>query len=409
MEQLSLETALPVPPQQQAAKGLPPALWALCISAFAIGTTEFVAVGIQPIISGKLQVSISSAGAIMSMYALGVAFGGPLLSALTSRVPRKSLLLAMMVLFIMGHIASALAPTFGWLLVFRFLSGFAHATYFGVGANIAAAVVAPDKKATAIAIMFSGLTVAIIVGVPLGTFIGRHFGWRATFAGVAVLGVISFIANWLLLPAHLSTGAPLRLRDQLRVLKTGPVMLALAITALGYGGTFVTFTYLATLLEKVTQFSAGAVNWLLLLYGVAVALGNLVGGRLSNTNPARALIRILLVQTGLLFLFTFTMYAKVPAVINLFLVGAGSLANGPGLQLYVVQLTQRYLPGAEDIASSLNIAAFNIGVALGALVGGLTVDYAPPGLTATPWIAALIVFMGAMLTMISYRRHRAVR
>lgn len=223
-------------------KGLPPALWALTISAFAIGTTEFVAVGILPTIAQSLRVSVSSAGYLVSFYALGVAIGGPLLMVLTAKIPRKPLLVSLMGLFILGHIASALATDFTMLLTARFISGFAHAVFFGVGATIAARIVAPDKQASAIAFMFAGFTVAIIAGVPLGTFIGQYFGWRATFAGVALLGAVSFIAILLLIPGHITMGPPLRLKDQLQVIRTPPILIILAITAFGYGGTFVTFT-----------------------------------------------------------------------------------------------------------------------------------------------------------------------
>lgn len=387
-------------------RGLPPALWALTISAFAIGTTEFVAVGILPTIANSLHVSISSSGLLVSIYALGVAIGGPVLSAFTARLPRKPLMIGLMALFILGHIASALAPTFFTLLTARFVSGFAHAVFFGTGATIAASIVPPDKKATAIAIMFAGLTVAIIAGVPLGTFIGQHFGWRATFAGVAILGLVGLTATALLLPGDLKQGPVLRLKDQLQVLKNGHILLVLAITAFGYGGTFTAFTYLATLLEKVTGFSAGSVSLLLLLYGVAIALGNVVGGKISNNNPPKTLISLFLLQGIVLLLFSFTAYFKIAAVTTMFLMGGLSFATVPGLQLYIVQMAEKYLPGTEDITSSLNIAAFNLGVAIGAYVGGMAVDTPALGIQATPWIGAIIVLFGAGLTVYSYRSNR---
>jgi MFS transporter, DHA1 family, inner membrane transport protein len=386
-------------------KGFPPALWALTISAFAIGTTEFVAVGILPTIAQGLGVSVSSAGLLVSIYALGVAIGGPILTAFTSKVPRKPLLVSLMVLFIAGHIASAMAPGFATLLLARFISGFAHAVFFGVGATIAATLVAPDRKATAIAMMFAGLTIAIIAGVPLGTFIGQHFGWRATFWGVAILGVVGFMATLLLIPGGIKTGKPLRLSQQLQVLKNSHILLVLAITALGYGGTFVAFTYLAPLLEKVTGFTSGSVSLLLLVYGIAIAIGNVAGGKLANTNPARVLIKMFFLEAVVLLLFSFTVHFKVAAVITLFLMGGLSFAAVPGLQLYIVQLAEKYLPGTEDVASSLNISAFNLGVAIGASVGGIAVDHAGLGLTATPWISALIVLTGTGLTWISYRNN----
>uniref|UniRef100_UPI003742CEFA MFS transporter n=1 Tax=Chitinophaga dinghuensis TaxID=1539050 RepID=UPI003742CEFA len=383
---------------------MPAALWALTISAFAIGTTEFVAVGILPTIAESLRVSVSASGLLVSIYALGVAIGGPLLTALTTKIPRKPLLVSLMGLFILGHIASTFAPNFGLLLTARFISGFAHAVFFGVGATIAATLVSPDKKATAIAIMFAGLTVAIIVGVPLGTYIGQHLGWRATFGGVAVLGVIGLIATALLLPSNLKQEAPLQLKDQLQVLRNKHILLVLAITALGYGGTFVVFTYLATLLEKVTGFQANAVSILLLVYGVAIALGNVIGGKISNHHPAKVLIRLFLYQVIILLAFTFTAHYRIGAVVTLLLMGGMSFATVPGLQLYIVQLAGKYLPGTEDISSSLNISAFNLGVAIGSYVGGAVVAAPMLGLSATPWIGAIMVLIGAGLTVISYKQ-----
>ncbi|MFT3824210.1 MAG: MFS transporter [Chitinophagaceae bacterium] len=385
--------------------GMPPALWALTISAFAIGTTEFVAVGILPTIAESLHVSIAASGALVSIYALGVAIGGPILTVLTGKMKRKPLLIGLMALFVLGHIFSAMAPGFAVLLIARFISGFAHATFFGVGATIAAALVPPDKKATAIALMFAGLTVAIIAGVPMGTFIGQHFGWRATFIGVAILGTISAAFISLLVPATISSGKPLKLKDQLKVLRSKPILVVLAVTAFGYGGTFVSFTYLATLLEKVTGFSSSSVSILLLIYGVAIAIGNIVGGKISNTNPARILIKLFLLQALALLIFSFTVNYRIAAVITIFLMGGLSFATVPGLQLYIVQLAEKYLPGTEDIASSLNIAAFNLGVAIGAYAGGLVVDFKSLGLGATPWVGALIVLLGAILTVISYRKN----
>lgn len=389
-----------------ARKGLPAALWALTISAFAIGTTEFVAVGILPTIAQSLEVSVSSAGLLVSVYAMGVAIGGPILTVLTGKIPRKPLLVGLMGFFMLAHVVAAFAPTFLMLLTARFVSGFAHAVFFGVGATMASSLVSPDKKATAIAIMFAGLTVAIIAGVPIGTFIGQHFGWRATFLGVALLGMIGFIATLVLIPANVRPAAPLKLKDQLKVIGNRHILVVLAITAFGYGGTFVAFTYLAPLLSNITGFSSGSVSLLLLVYGVAIALGNVIGGKVSNINPARTLIGLFIAQALILLIFTFSVHAKIPAVITLFLLGGLSFATVPGLQLYIVQLAERYLPGTEDIASSLNIAAFNLGVAIGSYVGGVTVDFPLLGLEATPWIGALIVMIGTGLTMYSYRTNR---
>ncbi|MBN9135136.1 MAG: MFS transporter, partial [Phyllobacterium sp.] len=218
---------------------MPLALLALTISAYAIGTTEFVIVGLLPTVAGDLGITLPLAGLIVSVYALGVTFGAPVLTALTGKIERKPLLLGLMALFIVGNTAAALSPTYELLLVARVLSAFAHGVFFSVGATIAADLVAPNKRASAIAMMFLGLTVAIVTGVPLGTFIGQQLGWRATFWAVAGLGVIAFVAIAVLLPATIAKAAPARLIDQVRVLGSGRLLLAFAMTALGYGGTFV--------------------------------------------------------------------------------------------------------------------------------------------------------------------------
>ncbi|WP_259065120.1 MFS transporter [Mucilaginibacter sp. X4EP1] len=381
---------------------MPAALWALTISAFAIGTTEFVMVGILPTVARSFQVSVSTAGLQVTLYALGVAIGGPLLTALTGSVPRKPLLLYLMLLFIAGHLASALANSFALLLITRFISGFAHGVFFGVGATIAATLVPSDKKATAIAIMFAGFTIAIVAGVPLGTYIGQRFGWRFTLGGVALLGFIGLIANWLLLPGDIENGPVLRMKDQLKVLLNGHILLVLAITAFGYGGTFVTFTYMATILEQITGFSPGAISLLLLLYGLAVAIGNVIGGKVSNRNPIRSLIVIFALQALILLVFSFTADHQVPAIITLFFMGILAYASVPGLQLYIVQLSSKYLPGTENVSSALNIAAFNVGVAIGATVGGIVVQ-SRLGLPATPWISSLFVLLGLGLSVWSFQ------
>ncbi len=381
---------------------MPAALWALTISAFAIGTTEFVMVGILPTVARSFQVSVATAGLQVTLYALGVAIGGPLLTALTGSVPRKPLLLYLMLLFIAGHLASALANSFALLLITRFISGFAHGVFFGVGATIAATLVPSDKKATAIAIMFAGFTIAIVAGVPLGTYIGQHFGWRFTLAGVALLGFIGLMANWLLLPTDIENGPVLRMKDQLKVLLNGHILLVLAITAFGYGGTFVTFTYMATILEQITGFSPGAISLLLLLYGLAVAIGNVIGGKVSNRNPIRSLIVIFALQALILLVFSFTADHQVPAIITLFFMGILAYASVPGLQLYIVQLSSKYLPGTENVSSALNIAAFNVGVAIGATVGGIIVQ-SSMGLPATPWISSLFVLLGLGLSIWSFQ------
>jgi len=379
---------------------MPLALFALTIAAYAIGTTEFVIVGLLPTVANDLGITLPLAGLIVSIYALGVTFGAPILTALTGRIERKPLLLGLMALFIAGNTMAALSPSYEMLLVARVLSAFAHGVFFSVGATIAADLVPENRRASAIALMFMGLTVAIVTGVPLGTFIGQTFGWRATFFAVAGLGVIALAAIAALLPSTLSKAAPASILDQVRVLGSGRLLLVFAMTALGYGGTFVTFTFLAPMLEDVTGFAASSVSLVLVLYGLAIAAGNIIGGRLADSNPVKALSWLFALQAAVLVIFTFTAASPVPALITLAALGFLSFANVPGLQLYVVQLAKQHRPGAVDVASALNIAAFNLGIAAGAWIGGLVVA-SPLGLQATPWVGAILVAGALVLTLIS--------
>lgn len=381
---------------QPKSKGGTPALIALAISAFGIGTTEFVPVGLLSSIAGDLSISITLAGLLISGYALGVAVGAPVLTALTSKMSRKSLLLSLMVLFIIGNSVAGLSTSFGLLLVARFITAFSHGIFFSIGSTIAADLVPEHKRASAIAFMFTGLTVATVTGVPLGTFIGQAFGWRATFWGVALLGVVGMIASSILVPSNLKEAAPAKFSEQLKILKNGKLMLAFLITALGYGGTFVAFTYLTPLLEDVTGFSSKWVSIILLVYGVAVAIGNVVGGKASNKNPLRALFWMFVFQAVILFGLTFAAPFKVAGLIAIFLMGLFAFMNVPGLQVLVVNLAEKYVPSAVNVASALNIAAFNVGIAIGSFVGGIIVEGI--GLIHTPWIGAIMVVGAVLLT-----------
>lgn len=253
------------------------ALFALTLSAFAIGTTEFVIVGLVPTIAQDLGVTLPSAGLLVSLYALGVAVGAPVLTALTGRWNRKWVLLSLMSLFIVGNVLAWVAPNYASLMTARILTGLAHGVFFSIGSTIATSLVSKDKEASAIAIMFTGLTVALVTGVPLGTFIGQTFGWRATFLTVAVLGTIALIGSALLVPKNLKKSAPATLRQQLEVVTHPRLLLVYAMTAIGYGGTFTAFTYLTPILEDVSGFASGMVSVLLLVYGVSVATGNIWG------------------------------------------------------------------------------------------------------------------------------------
>lgn len=385
---------------------MPPALIALTIAAYAIGTTEFVIVGLLPTVASDLHITLPLAGLIVSVYALGVTFGAPVLTALSSQMPRKALLLSLMALFMLGNVVAALSPNYELLLVGRVLSAFAHGVFFSVGATIAASLVPENKRASAIALMFMGLTVAIVTGVPLGTLIGQNFGWRATFWGVSLLGLVAFVGIAALLPSRLPRSAPASLSAQLGVLTSPRLLIVYGMTAFGYGGTFVAFTFLAAILERISGFTSTEVSMVLVFYGLAIAAGNLLGGRIANYNPARALVGLFAAQALVLVIFTFTAPYPILALITLAALGFLSFANVPGLQLYVVQLAQTHRPGSVDVASAFNIAAFNLGIALGAWIGGLVVA-SKLGLGATPWIGGIMVTGALALTWRSASLDRA--
>ncbi|MFQ2571489.1 MFS transporter [Aeromonas caviae] len=379
---------------------MPLALFALTLSAFAIGTTEFVIVGLIPTIAEQLNVSLPSAGLLVSLYALGVAIGAPVLTALTGKLPRKWLLVGLMALFTVGNLLAWQAPGYESLIVARILTGLAHGVFFSVGSTIATGLVAKEKAASAIAIMFSGLTVALVTGVPLGTWIGQVFGWRETFLVVSLLGLVAMVGSLLLVPGNLPKGAASSVREQLSVLIRKPLLLVYAKTALGYGGAFTAFTFLAPILQQVSGFSAGAVSLILLVYGVSVAVGNIWGGKLADRmGPLPALKLLFAGLAVVLLVLTFTAPHPVLAVLTVLVWGAFAFGNVPGLQVLVVKQAERHTPNAVDVASGLNIAAFNVGIALGSVVGGFVVEHL--GLMHTPWIGALIVLLAYGLTHVS--------
>lgn len=387
---------------------MPLALLALTISAFAIGTTEFVIVGLVPTIAEQLGVSLPSAGLLVSLYALGVAVGAPVLTALTGNVPRKQLLVGLMALFTAGNLLAWLSPGYETLVVARVMTGLAHGVFFSIGSTIATSLVAKEKAASAIAIMFGGLTVALVTGVPLGTFIGQHFGWRETFLAVSALGVIALISSLILVPSDIPGRAVAGLKAQLNVLTHPRLLMIYAITALGYGGVFTAFTFLAPMMQNLAGFSPAAVSWILLGYGVAVAIGNIWGGKLADRHGAvPALTFIFAALAALLLIFQFTASLHYAALVTVLAMGIFAFGNVPGLQVYVVQKAEQYAPEAVDVASGLNIAAFNVGIALGSITGGQTVAHI--GLAQTPWIGAVIVAVALALVMLSGRLDSKLR
>ncbi len=376
---------------------MPIALLALTLSAFAIGTTEFVIVGLLPTVAADLSISIPSAGLLVSLYALGVAVGAPVLTALTGKLPRKALLLSLMALFTAGNLLAWQAPSYETLVAARILTGLAHGVFFSIGSTIATGLVPREKAASAIAIMFTGLTVALVTGVPLGTFIGQHFGWRETFLAVSALGVVAFIGSALFVPRNIAHTPPASLLQQAKVLAEPRLLLVYAKTAIGYGGTFIPFTFLAPILTDISGFSASAVGWVMLVYGVSVAAGNLWGGKLADRlGPIPALRIIFALLAAVLLLLQFTAPYPWLALGTVLLWGAVAFGNVPGLQVYVVKQAERFTPQAVNVASGLNIAAFNLGIAGAAWAGGLIVTHW--GLQHTPWIGAVVVLVSLTLT-----------
>ncbi|QHW32349.1 MFS transporter [Paenibacillus rhizovicinus] len=380
------------------------ALLALAISAFAIGTTEFISVGLLPLIAEDFHRSITTAGLTVTLYALGVTVGAPVLTSLTSQVSRKTLLLAIMIVFIAGNLLAALAGSIAVLLTARVISAFAHGIFMSIGSTLAAELVPENRRASAISIMFSGLTVATVTGVPIGTFIGQQLGWRAAFFAIVAIGVIAFLANWLLVPSNLRQGNRIRLSDQVKLVKNGRLLLVFLMTAFGYGGTFVVFTYLSPLLHEVTGFRESTVAVILLMYGIAIAVGNLIGGKAANRNPASALLYMFALQAVVLIALAFTAPYGVAGLITIFFMGLFAFMNVPGLQVYVVILAERFVPQAKDVASALNIAAFNAGIAIGAYMGGIVANSL--GLVDTAWVGAIMVAVAVALTAWAKRLER---
>ncbi|WP_407354323.1 MFS transporter [Luteimonas sp. R10] len=384
----------------------PPALYALTAGAFGIGVTEFVIMGLLLEVGTDLGVSLSAAGLLISGYALGVVVGAPLMTVLTGRWPQRTTLLALMAIFTLGNLACALAPSYGLLMAARVLTAFAHGTFFGVGSVVATGLVPPERRASAIAIMFTGLTVATVLGVPLGTWLGQALGWRATFFAVTAIGMIALAVLARYLPRTAAPPGPGDWRADLRALARGPVLLGLLTTVLGFGGMFVVFTYIAPILTRVTGFGDAAVSPILLVFGGGLVVGNLVGGRLADRRLVPAVLGTLLLLAAVLGLMTFALHDKWLAVAFVGLLGAAAFATVPPLQMWVLSRAEG---AGQSLASSFNIGAFNLGNALGAWLGGQAIDRGL-GLQSLTWVAALVplaAFLVALWALRLDRRHAA--
>jgi DHA1 family inner membrane transport protein len=379
---------------------MPIGLIALALGGFGIGLTEFVIMGLLPEVAADLQVSEAAAGWLISGYALAVVAGALLLTAAVTRFDRKPVLAVLMVLFIVGNLVSALAPDYWTMMIGRILAALAHGAYFGIGTVVAASMVASTKKAAAIAIMFTGLTAANVLGVPFGTMLGQAAGWRSTFWAITVIGVISLVGILTLVPrtGHAET-APGRLRSELRAFRSGQVWLSILVTILGFGGMFGAFTYIAFTLTEVTGFSATAVPWLLILFGVGLFIGNTVGGKAADRNVDRTLLAVLSLLVVVLVVFALTAGNQILTIASLLLLGGFGFATVPGLQMRVM----KYADGAPTLASGANIGAFNVGNALGAWLGGVTIT-AGLGYTSPIWAGAGTTLLGVAVMVLAAAR-----
>jgi DHA1 family inner membrane transport protein len=376
---------------------MPIGLIALALGGFGIGLTEFVIMGLLPEVAADFQVSEATAGWLISGYALAVVVGALLLTAAVTRFERKPVLAVLLVLFIAGNLISAIAPDYGTMMIGRIIAALAHGAFFGIGAVVAADMVAPTKKAGAIAIMFTGLTAANVLGVPFGTMLGQAAGWRSTFWAITVIGVIALAGILALVPktGHGDT-VPGSLRTELRAFRSGQVWLSILVTILGYGGMFGAFTYIAFTLTEVSGFAASTVPWLLIVFGVGLFIGNTIGGKAADRNVDRTLVVVLSVLVVVLVGFALTAGNQVLTVASIVLMGGFGFATVPGLQMRVM----KYAAGAPTLASGANIGAFNVGNALGAWLGGVTIT-AGLGYTSPIWAGAGITLLGLAVMILA--------
>ncbi|MGV2856260.1 MFS transporter [Glutamicibacter sp. AGC13] len=375
---------------------MPLGLIALAIGAFGIGLTEFVIMGLLPDVAADFGVSEAAAGWLISGYALSVVAGALGLTAATVRWPRKPVLVGLLVLFIIGNSLTAMAATYEVAMIGRVIAALCHGAFFGIGAVVAADLVPANKKAGAIAIMFTGLTAANVLGVPFGTLLGQHSGWRSTFWAISGIGIIALIGILVLVPAIKHAAEGISLRKELGAFTSLQVCLSLGVTVLGYGGMFGAFTYIAYTLTEVTGFNETSVPWLLMLFGAGLFAGNWIGGRMADKSIDRTLLIFISALLVVLVLFGFFASNQIATVIALLLMGGFGFGTVPGLQSRIMQ----YAGNAPTLASGANIGAFNVGNALGAWAGGLGIA-AGLGYTSPILIGALITLVALVVILLA--------
>lgn len=363
-------------------------LLALAISAFAIGTTEFVMAGVLPNIAATFSVSIPAAGWLMTGYAIGVLISAPVLTALTIKLPRKHLLVGLMSLFVLGSVISALAPSYFVLMVGRITTALCHGAFFGVGSVVAADAVGVERRSRAIALMFTGLTLANIVGVPMGTLLSQYFGWRSMFWVIALLGVVGMAGVFFLVP-HRKQVEKVKLRRELSMFKRPQVWCSLLVTAMGFGGVFAVFAYIAPIIIHVAGFAEGNVVWLLFLFGLGFLTGNVVGGKAGDRALVPTIYCFFVLLAIALFSFVWLAHYKIFAAIFLFILGLLGFSIVSPVQVQVMHEAK----DAPTLASAANISSFNVGIALGTYLGGLAIHFGF-GYISVSWVGGLLVMLG---------------
>ena len=378
---------------------MPLPLLILALSAFAIGTTEFVIMGLLPDVAADLGVSIPGAGWLVTGYALGVAIGAPFMALATARLPRKAALVALMGIFIIGNLLCALASDYNVLMFARVVTALCHGAFFGIGSVVAANLVPANRRASAVALMFTGLTLANVLGVPLGTALGQVAGWRSAFWAVTLIGVVALFGLIRFLP-NKHDEEQLDMRSEMAALKGAGIWLSLSMTVLFSASMFALFTYVAPLLGDVTGVSPRGVTWTLLLIGLGLTVGNVLGGKLADRRLAATLVGVFAAMALISTALSWTSTALIPAEITLFLWATAAFAAVPALQVNVVSFGK----AAPNLVSTLNIGAFNLGNALGAWVGGTVIDQGL-GLTRVPLAAAALAVMALIVTLITFRQN----
>ncbi|HTR05410.1 MAG TPA: MFS transporter [Paraburkholderia sp.] len=382
---------------------MPLPLLALAVAAFGIGTTEFVIMGLLPDVARDLSVSIPAAGMLVSAYALGVTIGAPIVAIAVANVPRKAALMRLIGIFIVGNLLCALAPNYSILMAARIVTAFCHGAFFGIGSVVAAGLVAPNRRAQAIALMFTGLTLANVLGVPLGTALGQIAGWRTTFWAVTGIGILAAAALQVCLPAKIEMHKA-SLVHEFGVLKNPQVLMVLGMSVLASASLFAVFTYITPILEDVTGFSPHEVTFVLLLFGLGLTVGSTLGGKLADWKLMRSLLSFLASIAVVLAVFSVTMHDAIAAMATIFVWGVLAFAIVPPLQILIVNRASE----APNLASTLNQGAFNLGNAGGAWIGGVAISAGAP-LTALPWVGVAMAFAALALTLVSAQIDRRAR